>query len=612
MAESSAGQECRDDAWGRSLPDAPVPLLRLDSRAVVVAANRAALEALETRMEVLRGQPCDRIWGLPLEALSEPAGIWLAPDGDPAHRVRHRQDRDNGGWWLSLPHAETAGLLRDAARLERDDVAESSLLEPVARRLHQAEGGQRLLGDISVLLSGCNLDLPPLQVSSAAHPLSRRVAAGFGNLAEAIRQALLLSTQIAGEVNRVAGENDELARQSQNQVDALETVLAASRRLLQGLVDVRADLTGVRQAAACADEDAQKGSQAAEALATAMQEVERSTRRAGDVIEVIDSVAFQTNILSINASIEAAHAGEAGRGFAIVATEIRRLAERAASAARDVRVIINGTTEALGNSSASARETGKVLNGIGLSLGRTSAAMEAVAGRIAAQDQEVIAIDQAVERTVALSRSNLEHAAVVASRSEALGQGVSTLHDCMSLFRLPADPMREPRHARVRELATSAATEIGDILSAAVAEGAIDVEALFSREYVPIPEVEPPKYTTEFDALCDGILPSVQERVLASEPWIVFAISANPDGYVPTHNLRFSKALTGDKDADLIGNRTKRIFSDRVGRSVGAHTDPYRLQVYRRDTGQIMMDLSVPILVDGRHWGGFRVGYTLE
>lgn len=97
-----------------------------------------------------------------------------------------------------------------------------------------------------------------------------------------------------------------------------------------------------------------------------------------------------------------------------------------------------------------------------------------------------------------------------------------------------------------------------------------------------------------------------------AHPWIVFAIAANPDGDVPTHDDRFCQPLTGDPARDLVGNRTKRIFGDRVGRSVGAHVDPYRLQVYRRDTGQIMFDLSVPVFVDGRHWGGFRIGYTLD
>lgn len=124
--------------------------------------------------------------------------------------------------------------------------------------------------------------------------------------------------------------------------------------------------------------------------------------------------------------------------------------------------------------------------------------------------------------------------------------------------------------------------------------------------------IEPPRYETGFDALCDDLLPPLQEPVANAHPWIVFAICANPDGYVPTHNDRFRQPLTGDPARDLVGNRTKRIFDDRVGRSVGAHTDRYRLQVYRRDTGQIMFDLSVPIHVGGRHWGGFRIGYTLD
>ncbi|HZF97679.1 MAG TPA: methyl-accepting chemotaxis protein, partial [Pseudoxanthomonas sp.] len=126
-----------------------------------------------------------------------------------------------------------------------------------------------------------------------------------------------------------------------------------------------------------------------------------------------------------------------------------------------------------------------------------------------------------------------------------------------------------------------------------------------------IPGVEPPKFHTSFDALCDELLPPLQEPLLALHDWIVFAICANPDGYVPTHNLRFSQPLTGDPARDLVGNRSKRKFGDRVGRSVGAHTDPYRLQVYRRDTGQIMFDLSVPVYVGDEHWGGLRIGYSL-
>jgi methyl-accepting chemotaxis protein len=67
--------------------------------------------------------------------------------------------------------------------------------------------------------------------------------------------------------------------------------------------------------------------------------------------------------------------------------------------------------------------------------------------------------------------------------------------------------------------------------------------------------------------------------------------------------------LTGNYDHDLVNNRTKRIFSDRTGKRCGESTKPFLLQTYKRDTGEVMHDLSVPIYVAGKHWGGFRIGY---
>ncbi|WP_334179213.1 methyl-accepting chemotaxis protein [Pseudoxanthomonas sp.] len=595
------------------LPDAPVGLVRLDAATRVVAANRVAWDLLAVSPDTLLGQPCESLWGLPAGVLNDEEGNWCAPGNDPARRIRYQADRDGEGWLLSLPHPETAALLRDAARLAQGEVppAVTPPLRDLAQRLAQATTERALLERIGGLLGGCDLDLA-LPDTQAAHPLSRQIAAGFGNLAEAIRQAVALSVQVAAEVPHLVGDNDELLTQSQAQVAALDTVLDATRRLLQGLQGAGDELQAVIRVAASADASAREGVVAARQLGDAMREVERRSARAGDVIEVIDAVAFQTNILSINASIEAARAGPAGRGFAVVATEIRRLAEQAATAARDVRVILDESGRALTESAASAEATGQVLDGIGQLMARASQAMESVAGRVTAQDDEIIAIDAAVERVASLSRSNLQHAGQVAARGTALAQGTDTLRDCVGLFRLPTDPLGHRRHARVRDLAQAASLRIGDALAQALRQGRIDEEALFSRDYVSVPGVEPAKFTTPFDALCDELLPPLQEPVAARHPWIVFAICANPDGYVPTHNLRFTRPLTGDRAQDLVGNRTKRLFADRVGRSVGAHTDPYRLQVYRRDTGQIMFDLSVPVFVGERHWGGFRVGYTLE
>ncbi|MEJ2789266.1 MULTISPECIES: methyl-accepting chemotaxis protein [unclassified Pseudoxanthomonas] len=594
------------------LPDAPVGLLRLAADARVLDANRAALDLLDVSAEHLLGQDGAHVWGLSPDALTGEEGVWQAPGGDPARRVRYQRDRDDDGWMLSLPHPETATLLREAAGLAAESaaVAASPALQPLAQRLCEAQADRALLERIGLLLGACDLDLVPAE-GQAADPLFRQIAAGFGNLAEAIRQAVALSHQVAGDVPHLVHENEDLLRQSQSQVSALEEVLVATRRLLQGLQGAGEELRAVVSIAAQADASAREGVSAARELGEAMREVERRSARAGDVIAVIDAVAFQTNILSINAGIEAARAGEAGRGFGVVASEIRRLAGQASAAARDVRTMLEESGQALAESALSAQATEQVLGSIGDLLGRASRAMESAGGRVAAQGDEIAAIDRAVEQVVDLSRSNLEHAGQVAARGAALAQGTDTLHDCVGLFRLPPDPLRVRRHARVHDLACAGAARIGAAFEHALSTGRLGEDDLFARDYIPIPGIEPAKFTTAFDTLCDELLPPLQEPLASRHPWIVFAISANPDGYVPTHNLRFSQPLTGDREKDLVGNRTKRLFTDRVGRSVGAHTDPYRLQVYRRDTGQIMFDLSVPIHVHGRHWGGFRIGYTL-
>lgn len=92
-------------------------------------------------------------------------------------------------------------------------------------------------------------------------------------------------------------------------------------------------------------------------------------------------------------------------------------------------------------------------------------------------------------------------------------------------------------------------------------------------------------------------------------PQLAYAGAVDNNGYFPAHNRKFSKPLTGNYDTDLMNNRTKRIFSDRTGARCDSNTKPFLLQTYKRDTGEVMHDLSVPIYVNGKHWGGFRIGY---
>ena len=97
--------------------------------------------------------------------------------------------------------------------------------------------------------------------------------------------------------------------------------------------------------------------------------------------------------------------------------------------------------------------------------------------------------------------------------------------------------------------------------------------------------------------------------MLQQYPEFVYAGAVDRNGYFPTHNRKFSAEPTGDIKKDTLHSRSKRIFNDPVSKRCGNHNLPFLIQTYRRDTGEVVHDISSPIFVRGKQWGGFRIGY---
>ena len=164
-------------------------------------------------------------------------------------------------------------------------------------------------------------------------------------------------------------------------------------------------------------------------------------------------------------------------------------------------------------------------------------------------------------------------------------------------------------HEKAPEIVQAAARNIEKALEQAIASGRISEADLFDENYERIPGVEPPKYHTRFDKLTDELFPGIQEPLLEQHSEFVYAGAVDRKGYFPTHNKKFSAPLTGDNKKDKLYSRTKRIFDDPVGKRCASHTRPFLIQTYRRDTGEVMHDISTPIFLHGKHWGAFRIGY---
>lgn len=165
-----------------------------------------------------------------------------------------------------------------------------------------------------------------------------------------------------------------------------------------------------------------------------------------------------------------------------------------------------------------------------------------------------------------------------------------------------------------RLAASLGARQWGDVLDHAIDAGQLTVADVFDRNYVEVKGWDfgkRPKFHTRFDAFTDNAVLVFQDKVLDQEDF-VFAVGVDENGYLPTHNTRYQLPLTGEPDKDLVGNRSKRKFDDPVGAAAARSLEPSLQQVYQRDTGETMWDVSSPIWVKGKHWGAFRVGVSME
>ncbi len=165
---------------------------------------------------------------------------------------------------------------------------------------------------------------------------------------------------------------------------------------------------------------------------------------------------------------------------------------------------------------------------------------------------------------------------------------------------------------KVKNWAESCRDEISQQLELLVSSGQLSTAQLFDTFYIPIPNTAPQKFHTQYDKLTDGVLRPIIDKYLELDPRLVFVVPVDVNGYLPTHNSRYSRPLTGVGDTDTKWNRTKRIFNDRTGLAAAHNAAPFLLQRYSRDTGEVMSDLSVPIVVQKRRWGALRIGYRQE
>ena len=235
---------------------------------------------------------------------------------------------------------------------------------------------------------------------------------------------------------QISQGNDDLSQRTQEQASGLEET-ASSMEELTATVRQNADNANAadRLAREARDEARQGGDVVAKAV-HAMGEIGDSSRRIGDIVGLIDEIAFQTNLLALNAAVEAARAGEQGRGFAVVATEVRNLAQRSASAAREIKTLIQDSAEKVESGSQLVSQSGKALQDILASVSKVS---DIVAEIAAASQEQSAGIEQVNRAVLQMDETTQQNAALVeeaAAASRAMREQADHLAGRVAFFQV--------------------------------------------------------------------------------------------------------------------------------------------------------------------------------
>ena len=386
---------------------------------------------------------------------------------------------------------------------------------------------------------------------------------------------------------------------------------AAMNALGTQLQQVSAAQDAIRQATRQTGQAVQRARAALGGVGEEVGGIVHTLRQVTDAASDITRIALQTRLVAFNASVEARRAGEAGRGFGVVADAVKDLAGQVERSSKAIIGAIATLDERVDRFSRELRSDA------------AEQKQSAIHQAFADVEGDVRAIAHSADQSDSTVAALNERAGKLEQEVQLAMRGLGTAFACSDRFLRLSEEVIEQIAETGLDIedspyirgAQEAATEIAALLEQALAAGRIDTARLFDEHYRPVEGTNPAQHLSAFASLAEQLFPPVQEKLLQLSDKVVFCIAVDRNGYVAMHNRKYSQPQRpGDLVWNTANSRWRRIFNDRTGLASARNQRPFLLQTYRRDMGGgkfvLLKEAAAPIVVRGRHWGGLRLAFN--